>query len=117
MVAMKEHSFNISASVIVSWITIGAFAWFFAEPILVASVSEALAEDINEAVSEQVAPINGAFVALLQRDINATKKEIATLKFRQRRNETWTAEDAVDLADKEIELAALQEAKKALEEA
>ena len=116
MTAIKEHGYNISASVVVSWVTIGAFAWFFAEPILVASVSKALAKDVNFAVSQQVEPINNAFLALLQRDINATRKEIAALKFRQRRNQDWTAEDAAYLADKEIELSALLEAKAALED-
>ncbi len=112
---VKEHGLNISASVIVSWITIGAFAWIFAKPMLISSVSTALAEDIKQTVSAQVAPINGAFVALLQRDINATKKEIAALKFRQRKVINWTEDEAEYLAEKEIELDALLEAKKALE--
>ena len=59
-------------------------------------------------------PINDAFVALLQRDINATKKDIAALKFRQRQDEDWTVDDAEYLADLDIQLAALEEAKKAL---
>ena len=71
---------------------------------------------MKKMVSAEVAPINGAFVALLQRDINATKREIAALKFRQRRDEEWGPDDAEYLADKEIELDALSEAKHALEQ-
>ena len=112
---VKGHSLNISASVIVSWITIGAFAWIFAKPMLISSVSVALAEDIKQTVAAEVAPINGAFVALLQRDINATRKEIAALRFRQRQNDNWTADDAELLAELEIGLDALLEAKAALE--
>ncbi len=112
----KGHGINISASVLVSWIGVAGFVWLFAEPILVSSVGAALADDIQQAVSKQVSPINGAFVALLQRDINATRKEIAALKFRERQdNGNWTADDAEYLAELEIELDALLEAKKALE--
>ena len=112
---VKGHSINISASGIVSWIGVATFAWLFAKPLLISSVSVALADDIKQTVAAQVAPINGAFVALLQRDINATKKEIATLEFRERTNEDWTSDDAEYLAEKEIELDALLSAKKALE--
>lgn len=115
MATNKEHGINISASVVVSWIGVGAFAWLFAEPLLMQTVSAALAEDLKQMVSQEVAPINGAFVALLQRDINATRREIAALKYRQRRNENWVSDDVKYLTNKEIELDALIEAKAALE--
>jgi len=116
MVISKEQSLHISSSVVVSWITIGAFLWLVAEPLLVNSVSAALAEDISQTVSAEVAPINHAFIALLQRDINSCKKEIAALKFRQQHlvNGEWTSADAEHLAEKIIELEALVEAKQAL---
>lgn len=115
MTTKKEQSFNISTSVLVSWITIGAFMWLFAEPFLIGAVSAALADEIKQTVAQEVAPLNGAFVALLQRDINSTKKEIAALKFRQRQADDWRAADAEELAGEEIELEALLEAKAALE--
>lgn len=115
MTSRKEHGINISASVIVSWITIGAFLWLVAKPLLVSSVSAAMSDEIRQTVAAQIAPLNGAFVALLQRDVNATKKEIAALKYRQRRATDWSPDDAVYLADKEIELDALLKAKAALE--
>jgi len=48
---------------------------------------------------------------LLQRDINATKKEMAALRFRQRQDDNWTVDDAEYLADLEIQLDALEMAK------
>jgi len=113
--SQKEHSINISTSVIISWLTIGGFAWLFAEPLLVNAVSAALADDIKQTVDESVAPINGAFIALLVRDINNTKREIAALNFRKDHRQDWTAKDAGHLADLEIDLAALEAAKKSLE--
>lgn len=115
MTTGKEHGINISASVIVSWITIGAFMWLFAKPLLVNSVSAALADEIKQTVANEIAPLNGAFVALLQRDMNTTKKEIAALKFRQRSEQDWRVADAKELVEKEIELEALKAAKEALQ--
>ncbi len=115
MPSTKEHGWNISSSVLISWITIGGAAWLFAKPILVNAVSDAMGEEIQQAVSASVNPINSAFVALLQRDINMTRKEIAALKFRQRKAVGWTADDAISLTEMEIELDALLGAKAALE--
>ena len=44
------------------------------------------------------------------------RKDIAGLKFRQRQDIDWTADDAEWLADLEIELEALKEAKEFLKE-
>ena len=115
MTSSKEHGINISTSVIISWLTIGTLAWLFAEPLLVSAVSSALADDIKETVDQAVAPINGAFIALLQRDINATTREIAALEFRQRQELDWKSDDATYLADKRLELKALDAAKDSLE--
>jgi hypothetical protein len=59
--------------------------------------------------------MQNAFVVLLLRDINALKRSVAKDEFRQREEE-WTAQDSVALADKKIELQALQEALGALQE-
>jgi hypothetical protein len=78
---------------------------------------DAMAEDIKEIVSQQTEPISNAFVVLIQRDINATRRDIAALKFQQRSDdEVWTEDDALYLADLEIQLAALEEAKSALQD-
>lgn len=104
---IKEHGVSISIATIATWIPLVPLLWFVGKPIIVSSVSEAMADDIKRTVQEQVAPMNGAFVALIQRDINKVKKEIAGLKFRQRQA-NWTADDARYLADLEIELDALK---------
>jgi len=111
----KEHGINISASVLVSWVGLAGFVWLFAEPLFVTTMSAALADDIKQTVATAVAPINGAFIALLQRDINKTTREIAALEYRKTRTSNWTSEDATYLADKELELKALEAAKKSLE--
>ncbi len=112
----KDHAYRMSLSGFISAATVIAILWVFAEPIIIDSVSAAMQSNITEAVKYQVAPINNAFIVLLQRDINNTKKDIAALKYKQRRNDHWTANDASDLADLEIELDALKEAMKALKE-
>ncbi len=111
---LKEGGIRIGVNQIVTYATLIPIFWFVAQPILVDALAEEMQQSIEQTVSKQVEPINDAFVALLQRDINATKKEIAALRFRQRQDEDWTVEDAEYLADLEIQLAALEEAKEAL---
>jgi hypothetical protein len=109
----KETGIRIGVNQLVTYLTLIPIFWFVIQPLIIS----ALAEDIKEIVAEQTAPISGAFVALLQRDINATRKEMAALRFRQRDDdEVWTEEDALYLADLEIQLAALEEAKSALQD-
>lgn len=112
----KEQGVHISIAAVLSWLPLIPVFWFLVKPVLISAVSEAVASDIQEQVSKEVAPINNAFVALLQRDINATKKEIAAERFRQRSDDTWEQDDAEYLADLEIQLDALEEAKAALQE-
>jgi len=112
MATVKERGIRIGVNQIVTYATLVPIFWFVAQPILV----EALAEDIQQTVARQVEPINNAFVALLQRDINSTKKDMSALRFRERQGEDWTAGDALYLAELEIQLSALEEAKDALQE-
>lgn len=107
----KERGIRIGINQLVTYLTLIPIFWFVLQPLILNS----MAEDIKQIVAEEAEPINNAFVALLQRDINATRKEIAALKFRQRNDEDWDEEDALYLADLEIELAALEEAKTALQ--
>ena len=112
---IKERGIRIGVNQIVTYATLVPIFWFVAQPILVNALAEEMQESIKQTVSAEVAPINNAFVALLQRDINATRKDIAALKFRQRQDEDWTVDDAEYLADLEIQLDALEEAKAALQ--
>lgn len=107
----KEQGIRIGVNQIITYATLIPILWFVGQPILV----NAMAEDIKEVVAEQVAPMQSAFVVLLLRDINALKRDIAKDEFRQR-EEGWTAQDSVALADKRIELQALQEALGELQE-
>ena len=111
---IKERGLRIGLNQIVTYATLVPIFWFIAQPILVKALASEMQDTIQDTVAAQVEPINDAFVALLQRDINATKKDIAALKFRQRQDDEWTVDDAEYLADLEIQLAALEEAKMAL---
>lgn len=108
---VKEAGVRIGVNQIVTYAGLVPIFWFILQPILVDALAEEMQQTIQETVASQVDPINNAFVALLQRDINATKKEMAALRFRQRQDEDWTVEDADYLADLEIQLDALEMAK------
>ena len=110
MSTAKEQGIRIGINQLVTYLTLIPIFWFILQPLILNS----MAEDIKAIVAEEAEPINNAFVALLQRDINATRKEIAALRFRQRTDDEWMEDDALYLADLEIELAALEEAKEAL---
>lgn len=106
----------IGIQTLITWIPLIPILWFVVQPILVTSVSEAMAEDIEETVKQSVEPVNDAFQVLLTLEINSLRKEIAALQFRQRQGDNWTAEDADHLAELNIELEALQDALEALRE-
>lgn len=113
MSKISDHGYSISVATIATWVPLVPLLWFVGKPIIVASVSEAMAEDVQQTVQHEVEPINNAFTVLLTRDINKIRREIAALKFRQRQNggEDWTSDDAEYLADLEIEMDALKDAK------
>jgi phage terminase Nu1 subunit (DNA packaging protein) len=105
MSTAKERGIRIGVNQIITYATLIPILWFVFQPILIS----AMASDITEVVQKEVAPMQDAFTVLLLRDINALKREIAGDEFRQG-TEEWTAADSVRLADKKIELQALQEA-------
>jgi hypothetical protein len=109
--AAREISISTIFSTIASLAVVTPVLWYLGKPL----ISEALAEDFKDIAQQQAAPIKSAFSVLLTRDINSLRKEIAALKFRQRQDTDWTADDAEYLADLEIELEALKEAKEKLE--
>ena len=114
---VKEAASRIGVNQIVTYAGLVPIFWFILQPILVDALAEEMQETIKQTVASQVQPINIAFVALLQRDINATRKEMAALRFRRDNPpvDDWTAEDASYLADLEIQMDALEEAKAALQ--
>ncbi len=113
---VKEAAGRIGVNQLVTYASLVPIFWFILQPILVDALAEEMQETIKQTVATEVAPINNAFVALLQREINSTRKDIAGERFRQRQDDgEWTAEDAEYLADLEIQLDALEEAKAALQ--
>ena len=114
---VKEAAGRIGVNQLVTYVGLVPIFWFILNPILVDALAEEMQESIKQTVASQVDPINNAFVALLQRDINATRKDMAALRFRRDNppDDDWTAEDAAYLADLEIQMDALEEAKSALQ--
>ena len=108
----KSISLSTIASTVTSLAVLVPVLWFVGKPI----IAGALAEDFKQVAQEQAAPIKSAFSVLLTRDINNLRREIAALKFRQRTEEDWEAEDAEYLAELEIEFEALKDAKSELDE-
>jgi len=106
----KEQGIHMTISGLGSAIAVLATLWIFAEPIIVESVSVAMASDIEQSINKEIEPLNRAFVALLQRDVNDVRKAIAAMRYRQRLQQDWTSEDAANLTYLEIELEALNEA-------
>lgn len=109
--AAREVSISTIFSTVASLAVVIPVLWYVGKPLL----SEALAEDFKEIAQAQAQPIKSAFSVLLTRDINSLRKEIAALKFRQRQDTDWVQDDAEYLADLEIELEALREAKAELD--
>ena len=113
----KEHGYRMSLSVLIGYLPLIPVFWFIVKPVLINAVSDAVAEDIQSQVKGEVGPINNAFVALLQRDINKIKREIAALEHKHEdSSQEWTELDARILADQEVDLAALTEALSALKD-
>ena len=106
----KQFSLHTIASSVSSLMVLVPVMWFIGKPV----ISDALAGDIKESVRQELQPIERSFMVLLDRDINALRKEIAQLRFRQRIGEDWDQDDAEYLASLEIELEALRAAREEL---
>ena len=108
----KSISLSTLASTVSSLLVLVPVLWFVGKPVL----TEALAEDFKQIAADEAEPVKNAFTVLLTRDINNLRREIAGLRFRQRNNgDEWTEEDAAYLAELEIELESLQDAREQLE--
>jgi len=113
--AVKYHGFNISVSTVATLIPVFALGWLFVKPALLVSISEAVADDVNEQVEQEIAPLNAAFKILLRIDIYELTKAIARLENkREFHPETWSDDDSEALANYKIKLSALEEAEEEL---
>ncbi len=111
----KAQGFRMTLTAVLSYLPLIPVFWFLVQPVLITAVSKAVADDIKTQVDKSVAPINSAFKILLQRDIDAKKREIAAFENKRQFNSSeWTEEDAKDLVNCEIELESLVAAKGAL---
>ena len=99
---------GVSAALLV-WLPLIPIFWFVAKPL----VSNALAEDITSSAQQAVAPIKGAFVTLLDREIRELTFDISKLEFAKVNDEEWSAFNQQDLTNLKL---ALEEAKEAKEE-
>jgi hypothetical protein len=104
----KDFSLHTLASTVGSLAVLVPVLWFIGKPL----IADALAEEFKETVQQELSPLEGSFKVLLDRDISALRKEIAQMRFRQRAGgDQWTRDDAEYLAELEIELEALKEAR------
>lgn len=112
----KERGIRIGINQIVTYATLIPILWFVAQPILVGAVSEAMAEDIKQTVNNEIQPLNTAFVALLRTNIANTRRKIAQMEFRRDNppDGDWTAQDAEELVNLQLELSSSEAALKAL---
>ena len=79
----KEQGINVSLSTLTSVLALMPILWFIGKPILVSAVSDAMAEEIEDQVKAGVAPLNGAFIAIIQNNIDNLIREIARMEFRR----------------------------------
>lgn len=111
MTDLKEKGVTVSLSTVATLIPVLAFVWFIVQPVLLNNISTAMADDIQKKIDQEQKPIEAAFKVLLLADINKLKKSIALLEWRRdNESETWLEEHAALLAERNIELAALEAA-------
>ena len=111
----KEQGVRMSITALAAWIPFIPIFWFLLKPVLVTAVSQAMAGEITEQIQKEVAPITGAFTVLIRRDIVDLRKQIAEMEFRKDNTGSWTAADAQELVELELQLETTQEALDALE--
>lgn len=107
--AIRQHGINISLAAVATWLSLIPGFWFVVKPILVTSVSVAIAQDISTQVKSEVRPLNSAFKVILKHQIDRLRIDISVLQSRQQAARTtpdisWTNDDARLLEEKKIEL-------------
>ena len=117
MKVTKEESVKISLAAVMSWIPLVPFLWFVFQPILVTAVSEAMADQLQMQIAEEVKPISTAFTVLVRKDIADLRRLIAEQEFIRDNPpaDDWTSDDAADLVNLRLELEGFQEALSALQ--
>lgn len=112
----KRDIGQVSVSVVLAWASLAPPFWFLLKPVMVEAVGIAVASDIQAQVEYSVQPLNSAFQVLLQLQIDEGLRHRAALEHRRSSNPaTWTAQDAQELANCKIQIAALEAAKNGLD--
>jgi len=108
----KDQGVRMSITALAAWLPFIPIFWFILKPILVTAVSEAMASDVAQQIQKEAAPIKGAFSVLILRDISYLRKEIAGMEFRRDNPpaDDWTADDAQDLVELQLELESMRAA-------
>ena len=100
-----RHYLSVTASIIGMLIVIAPVTWVLVRPVLVSSVSTAMAEDISNTIDEKLAPLTGGFVAIITQNINRLRREITTLEYKRMNDtENWSSLDAQNLTNNLIDL-------------
>jgi hypothetical protein len=87
------------------------FAWFLVKPALVASISMAMAEGIDQKITLVAAPLVAGMQALLQQNINDIRREIGKLEHAQQYDpHAFTSEQSAELITLRIDLDAQRRA-------
>jgi len=108
---LKEKGITISLSTIATLIPVLAFIWFIIQPVLLTNISDAMADDIDKKMNEHSRPIESAFKVIIKQEIAKARRSIALLEYRRDHDpDSWNEEHARLLADRYLELQALQEA-------
>ena len=98
---------KLSVAAFLAYLPLIPVFWFIAKPL----ITDALAEDLTSSVQQQVAPIKGAFVTLLDREIRELTFEISKMEFAKENDEEWSAFNEQELTNMKLALAEAEEAK------
>lgn len=121
-----RHYLSVVASILGMAVVVAPVSWYLVRPILVSSVSTAMAEDLKEdldqrdaALSAQmdtkIGPLVMGFEAIIVQNINSIRRSITSMEFRQQSDpSSWTAQDAQNLTQHRINLEGQQQALAAL---
>lgn len=110
----KDQGIGAALSVIVSLGAAISVLWFVLQPLLISSISTAMAQDIKEIVREETTPLKGGFTVIIQQTILRLQREIAQLERKQRMPEGLTADETNTLVDLRSQLEAQRAALEAL---
>jgi hypothetical protein len=101
----SRHLISSAASVVAVLAVLAPAVWFLAKPVLVSSISTAMADGMEEKIDKKLAPMNNGFKAIIQQNINRLRRDISRLEYiRQAEPQKWTPQMSDDLTNMQIDL-------------